>query len=122
MLPQVRHRPKLSVGVDWQDRDAAVLMVGHQHPASGWIAAQVARLAPKAGLITQLPQPASCVLDVERGHPATIEAHALADGEQEPTLRIERQERGVVDRDGVPKREFSALRILVEGVNPLRPA
>ena len=96
-------------------------MVRDQHPASGWIAAQVARLAPEARLITQLPQPASCIFDTERGHPATLEAHALAAGEQPSTPRIERQERRVVDRDGMPKREFAALRILMERVNPLRP-
>ena len=107
---EVRHRPQLSVGVDRQDRDGAMFVVGHQHPAARWIAAQVAGLAAQAGLMTQLS--VSCPVAssmLERGHPAALEAHALADGEQESTLRIEGQERRIVDRDGVQEREFAAV-------------
>ena len=45
VLQQVGARSESTVGVDWEDRDAAVLVIGDDHPLAARVDAQVARLA-----------------------------------------------------------------------------
>ena len=117
VLDEVGRGAKPPLGVDRQDDNTAVLMIGDKHPASSRIAAQVAGLAAEAGLPTQLGQTAVRPVDLERDRPAAVEAHTLADGEQEPALWVEGQERRIDLRRGVQECELPSLRILTEGVN-----
>jgi len=119
MLLEVCDRPEVSVGVNWQDHDTAMFVVGHEYPATGRIAGQVTRLTTKARLMTQRRQLACLTIHFERRYRARVEAQAFAYGEQKAARRIEGQKRRVHFGDGLRDRKLPADRVPLEDVNAL---
>src|SRR5439155_4266203 len=99
-----------------------MFVVGDQDVASSRVAAQVTWLSTQARLMTQRRELARWLVHFERRHRATVEAQALAYGEQKSARRIEGQKRRVNFGDGVQERKFPADRVALEDENALGPA